>query len=325
MRKFFISLGVFLGFIAIMYGGATFSRVKTWSAGEVLTAADLNAEFNNILNNLDPDGIDDYSSDTTEMRSTTDPYPASSESQATALAGEIERLRYQILEIKKTLQASNITYWYEDLPTAGVFTIAGSSVGVNDTTPSFSVDITGTLNATDATTLGGTLTVSSDTTLSGTLDVTGVTTLSSATVSNTLTVSTLSVTSLGGTKIKGYFSGLYSTETFLAFDSESFDTLNEFDTASSSVTIANDGYYDIRFNVLVSFDTTIPAFAIQKNDVDIAKAGFNGTINTGAAFPVMMSVIEFCEAGDVIDFYGVSYNQIAGGEDDSYFTITRVF
>jgi len=27
------------------------SRVKTWSAGEILTAADLNSEFNNILNN----------------------------------------------------------------------------------------------------------------------------------------------------------------------------------------------------------------------------------------------------------------------------------
>lgn len=27
------------------------SRVKTWSSGEVLTASDLNAEFNNILNN----------------------------------------------------------------------------------------------------------------------------------------------------------------------------------------------------------------------------------------------------------------------------------
>ena len=27
------------------------ARVKTWSAGETLTAADLNAEFNNILNN----------------------------------------------------------------------------------------------------------------------------------------------------------------------------------------------------------------------------------------------------------------------------------
>ena len=27
------------------------SRVKTWSSGETLTASDLNAEFNNILNN----------------------------------------------------------------------------------------------------------------------------------------------------------------------------------------------------------------------------------------------------------------------------------
>ncbi|MCP4900125.1 MAG: hypothetical protein GY906_24405, partial [bacterium] len=27
------------------------SRVKTWIAGEVLTASDLNAEINNILNN----------------------------------------------------------------------------------------------------------------------------------------------------------------------------------------------------------------------------------------------------------------------------------
>lgn len=27
------------------------ARVKTWSAGEILTAAELNAEFNNILNN----------------------------------------------------------------------------------------------------------------------------------------------------------------------------------------------------------------------------------------------------------------------------------
>src|SRR3990167_2217667 len=28
------------------------SRVKTWSAGEVLTASDLNTEFNNIIDNL---------------------------------------------------------------------------------------------------------------------------------------------------------------------------------------------------------------------------------------------------------------------------------
>ena len=27
------------------------ARTKTWSAAEILTASDLNAEFNNILNN----------------------------------------------------------------------------------------------------------------------------------------------------------------------------------------------------------------------------------------------------------------------------------
>jgi len=34
--------------------GATYSRVKTWIAGETLTASDLNGEINNILNNSCP-------------------------------------------------------------------------------------------------------------------------------------------------------------------------------------------------------------------------------------------------------------------------------
>src|SRR3990167_3339435 len=128
-----------------LYSGATFSRVKTWTTGEVLTAADLNAEFNNILNNLDPDGIDDYSANTTERRDTADPYPGSSESLATDLEGELTRLRYQILETKKAIQPSDVTYWYQDLPTAGVFSIVGSSVGINDTTPDYTLDLeTGT-------------------------------------------------------------------------------------------------------------------------------------------------------------------------------------
>lgn len=129
----------------LVWGGATFSRIKTWVSGETLTASDLNAEFNNILNNLTPAGVDDYSSSVSEMRSTADPYPGAAESQATALSGEIERLRYQVLQIKKAVQTGQ-TYWYEDLPTEGVFTIAGSSVGINDTTPSASLDITGSLS-----------------------------------------------------------------------------------------------------------------------------------------------------------------------------------
>jgi hypothetical protein len=86
----------------------TYSRVKTWSAGETLTAADLNAEFDNEIINADPDSIGDESADATEMRAITDPYPGSSASLATDLKGEILRLRYQIKAI------SGESYWYID-------------------------------------------------------------------------------------------------------------------------------------------------------------------------------------------------------------------
>jgi hypothetical protein len=90
--------------------GGTFSRVKTWVA-EVLSYADLNAEFDNILNNLTPAGIDDLSVSNSAMQGQTDPYPGSVISLATSLAGEIQRLRYQLAAI------TGNTYWYEDTPT----------------------------------------------------------------------------------------------------------------------------------------------------------------------------------------------------------------
>ena len=52
--------------------------------------------------------MDDYSTSVGEMQTQTDPGEQSSESQPTTLAGEVERLRYAINEIKKTT-----TYWYE--------------------------------------------------------------------------------------------------------------------------------------------------------------------------------------------------------------------
>lgn len=85
--------------------GATFSRLKNWIA-EVLTYADLNAEIDNILNNLGPAGVDDYSINVIQMQTTTDPGESASESLATSLAGEIERLRFAIGEIKGT------SLWY---------------------------------------------------------------------------------------------------------------------------------------------------------------------------------------------------------------------
>lgn len=93
--------------------GATFSRLKNWGP-EVLSNVDLNAEIDNILNNLNPSGIDDYSTNTTQMRLQTDPGQSGSESLATSLAGEFERLRFVI----KRLIGSTVNYWYEIPPTS---------------------------------------------------------------------------------------------------------------------------------------------------------------------------------------------------------------
>lgn len=78
---------------------AVFSRVKTWVSNEVLTASDLNGEFNNIINNMAPSGIEDYSADVSQMQSTADPGGLGTESLATTLAGEIQRLRFTIKRI----------------------------------------------------------------------------------------------------------------------------------------------------------------------------------------------------------------------------------
>ena len=101
-------------------GSARYSRVKEWSAGETLTAAELNAEYDNILNNHDPSGMDDESTNDAEMRATADPYPATTISKPTDLAGEIQRLRFQFLAVVKALNGNSGTYWYEDIPTSPI-------------------------------------------------------------------------------------------------------------------------------------------------------------------------------------------------------------
>lgn len=78
---------------------ATFTRIKTWVSNEVLTAADLNGEFNNIINNFTPLGMEDYSSDVSQMQSSADPGGVGSESLATTIAGELQRLRFAIKRI----------------------------------------------------------------------------------------------------------------------------------------------------------------------------------------------------------------------------------
>lgn len=165
--------------------GATFSRVKDWG-NETLTQADLDAEFDNILNNLTPSGVDDYSATSTQMRLTTDPGEAGTESLATSLAGELERIRFVIAEMK----GSTAAQWYStvntsltDLLTAtggsalAAFRISSGKASSNSSAPRFLVPSGSTLSVTlDAapTNLvyyinGSQITATADMTLSGML------------------------------------------------------------------------------------------------------------------------------------------------------------
>lgn len=84
-----------------------FNRIKTWAEREVLRRSDLNSEFDNIINNLNSDKIDDYSTNVTQMRLTENPGASGSESLATSLAGELTRLRYAMNRV------IGGTYWYD--------------------------------------------------------------------------------------------------------------------------------------------------------------------------------------------------------------------
>jgi microcystin-dependent protein len=88
--------------------GANFSQIKTWIDGDILTASDLNAEFQNVLTNFTPAGIDDESVNIAAMRATKDPYAANTAVLPTSLQEEIHELRYMISQI------TGKTYWYED-------------------------------------------------------------------------------------------------------------------------------------------------------------------------------------------------------------------
>ena len=93
----------------------------TVSAGDAILAAHHNTTHQEHIDSNIPENIDDYSVSAAEMRTTADPYPGSTESLATTLAGEIERLRYVLKQI------TGGTYWYTD-PVGLDSTIVSSSL-----------------------------------------------------------------------------------------------------------------------------------------------------------------------------------------------------
>lgn len=101
------------------------SRVKTWSAGDVLYATDLNSEFNNIITYMDPQYINDYAANNTQFRSQTSPGTYASPSLPTTLAGDIEALRYVIARMIGGTNQS----WL-DVPTVDLSTIGQTSAAL---------------------------------------------------------------------------------------------------------------------------------------------------------------------------------------------------
>ncbi len=99
-------------------GGALFSRIKTWITGDTLTAADLNAEFNNILTNFNPGGMASDSPDLSTMQTTDDPTGGGLPSPS-SLEKEIQRLRFQIKAI------TGGPYWYTAVSSTPVASGAG--------------------------------------------------------------------------------------------------------------------------------------------------------------------------------------------------------
>jgi hypothetical protein len=118
----------------------TYSKIKTVTTGDIISATDRNAEHDDHINHCDFSGLGDYSASTTEMRSTTDPYPGSVESLATDGKGELERLRYLIAQL------AGKSEWYID-PSSSIETIVnGTQIFAGTKTFSTAITITPVTN-----------------------------------------------------------------------------------------------------------------------------------------------------------------------------------
>lgn len=75
----------------------------TRGTGTVLTAAIYNADHQNHIDNQTLQMTDDYSSNAAQMQTVTDPGESGTESLPTSAAGELERLRFVLKELKNYL------------------------------------------------------------------------------------------------------------------------------------------------------------------------------------------------------------------------------
>ena len=108
------------------------SVTKTWSAGEVLNAGDLNQNFTDDVNNInsidddnvsaaadiDPTKLDAHQDSIGEAQTHTDPFPGDVFTITTTLALEIQELRFQL----RAIADQDNDNWYESLENVGFST-----------------------------------------------------------------------------------------------------------------------------------------------------------------------------------------------------------
>lgn len=86
---------------------ALYSRITVWVSNQVLTAAALNAEFNNILNNAMASALIGFSANVGQMQQQTNPGGVGTESLAGSTSDELQRLRFMLAYTLGTM------YWYD--------------------------------------------------------------------------------------------------------------------------------------------------------------------------------------------------------------------
>ena len=106
--------------------GGNYSLLVVEADGNLITAANRNAEHQNHINYATPAGLDDYSSSVAQMKQNTDPGEAETESLAKSIGGELERLRFAVKEVKGT------TEWYPT-PANSMAAIDSSITSINGT------------------------------------------------------------------------------------------------------------------------------------------------------------------------------------------------
>lgn len=190
--------------------GGLYSRIKTWG-DEVLNYSDLNAEFDNVLNNFIPTMMSGYSTNVSQMQTQTSPGSVGSESLATALSGELERLRFQIAAI------TGNTYWYSS-PSSSISQLTaalGAASQANKVSSGLTNGVTGSSQpifllpsgSTNSITLKATATPFVYSVAGASYSVTVDTTLTSVTVApssnNTLVISDSTIDNSARTKLVG--------------------------------------------------------------------------------------------------------------------------